>query len=216
MECRSLRLILLMIAIFAVIPVMAYEDEDEFIVWDLVYDALADSTIFSYHPAEELILGVSVVNPEVMYRFVTQHNPDFPFEIAHAYYLQGFKYGIRADVAFCQAIIETGWFKFADGTAVSIDQHNYCGLGVTTRGVKGHSFESVEAGVDAHLQHLYAYACNSPLPEDVQLVDPRFGLVSRGVAPTWMSLSGRWAANNRYGLQIHEMYKQLLEMNSKF
>ncbi len=77
--------------------------------------------------ASNSILGEAMVLPEDMCEFVRQHNPDFSMEIAEAYYEIGSRYGIRGDVALCQAIIETGWFKFRDGTAVTPDQYNFCG-----------------------------------------------------------------------------------------
>ena len=145
-----------------------------------------------------------------------RNNKTFPVEIADAYIRVGRRYGIRGDIALCQAIIETGWFRFADGTAVTPDQHNYCGMGVTSRGMKGCAFETVEHGATAHIQHLVAYATRSPLPEGEQLLDPRFRLVTRGVAPNWTDLSNRWAMNPNYGNQIIQLFNQLLNYaNSK-
>ena len=66
-------------------------------------------------------------------------------------------------MAIAQSIIETGWFKYA-GSAVTADQHNYCGLGVTNNGTKGAAFKSIEEGVTAQLQHLYAYGCKTAIP----------------------------------------------------
>ncbi len=159
--------------------------------------------------ASNSILGEAMVLPEDMCEFVRQHNPDFSMEIAEAYYEIGSRYGIRGDVALCQAIIETGWFKFRDGTAVTPDQYNFCGLGVTRLGVKGNAFSSIQEGVTAQIQHLYAYATRSSLPDGEELVDARFKLVSRGCAPTWEGLSGRWAANKSYGKDILNLYSKM-------
>ena len=159
--------------------------------------------------ASTRILGEPEILPEDMCEFVRQHNPDFSLEIAEAYYEIGSRYGIRGDVALCQAIIETGWFKFCDGTAVTPDQNNFCGLGVTRLGVKGHAFSSIREGVTAQIQHLYAYATRSKLPDGEQLVDARFSLVSRGCAPTWEGLGGRWAARKSYGKDILNLYSMM-------
>ena len=156
------------------------------------------------------ILGESLVSPESMWEFVKTKNIDFPYEIAEAFFIVGERYGIRGDIALCQAILETGWFEFSGGTAVTPDQHNYCGLGVTSLGKKGHSFESIYEGVTAQIQHLYAYACKSSLPEGEQIVDPRFKYVKRGVAPSWESLNLRWAANDKYGQSILALYSRML------
>ena len=157
----------------------------------------------------ESILGEAQIDARTLWLFVRRHNADFPIEIAEAFLSIGRSYGIRGDVALCQAIIETGWFRFADGTAVTPDPHNYCGLGVTGRGQRGASFETIEDGVRAHLQHLYAYASTDPLPSGEPLLDPRFSLVKRGVASSWHDLSNRWAMNPNYGRQILTLYSQL-------
>lgn len=160
------------------------------------------------------IMGEPEIDAATLHRFVTVQNPDFDREIAEAYISVGRRYGIRGDIALCQSILETGWFKFADGTAVRAEQHNYCGLGVVRLGQTGHSFDTVEKGVTAQIQHLFAYACKSPLPEGEELLDPRFKLVNRGVAPTWQELSGRWAANTRYARSIMKLYVQLKRFSS--
>lgn len=156
------------------------------------------------------ITGAPEVAVERMTAFVRLKNPDFDQAIAQAFYDVGHRYGIRGDIALCQSILETGWFRFADGTAVGMEQHNYCGLGVTQRGKKGHSFETIEQGVTAQIQHLYAYATSTPLPEGETLIDPRFKLVERGVAPTWRDLNRRWAMNDRYSQSIMNLFKQLI------
>ncbi|MCM1337904.1 MAG: glucosaminidase domain-containing protein [Candidatus Amulumruptor caecigallinarius] len=155
------------------------------------------------------IVGETFVLPEDMCSFVQRHNPAFTLEIAEAYWDVAELYGIRGDVALCQAIIETGWFKFMDGTAVTPDQFNFCGLGVTAKGMKGNSFNSIIEGVTAQIQHLFAYATVRNIPEGETLVDGRFKLVSRGCAPTWQGLSGRWAASKTYGDDIMRLYRQM-------
>ncbi len=158
---------------------------------------------------KQSIMGESVIDAGALRDFVARHNPEFDIAIAEAYITVGRRYGIRGDIALCQSILETGWFRFADGTCVTPDQHNYCGLGVVKLGSKGHSFDTIEQGVTAQMQHLYAYACSDPLPEGEKLLDPRFKLVSRGVAPTWAELSGRWAANDRYARSFLRLYIEL-------
>lgn len=211
-------------------PAGVSPDEDDFGFWDPDYSTTtivavrADTSarLVSFNEVCLLpdeappavvnpIMGAAVVrDAEQMARFVRRINADFPTEIAEAYLTVGDRYGVRGDVAFCQAIIETGWFRFADGTAVTPEQHNYCGMGVTSRGMRGDSFDSVEQGVMAQMQHLYAYCCKNPLPDGEPIIDPRFRLVCRGVAPNWDDLSNRWAMNPNYGRQIMTLYDQLL------
>jgi N-acetylmuramoyl-L-alanine amidase/flagellum-specific peptidoglycan hydrolase FlgJ len=167
------------------------------------------------HKGHTDIVGKSVVSATNMAQFVKSKNPNAKNidEIARAFEVVGKRYGIRGDIAFCQAIIETGWFKFDGGTAVTPDQYNYCGLGVTSKGMKGASFSSIEDGVSGQIQHLFAYATKSEIPSGERLVDPRFNLVTRGVAPHWEDLSNKWAMNANYGSHILDLYKQLVNFN---
>lgn len=207
--------ILLVLSVLGSHPDAAADDEDSIGPWDVIESpsvqfSQADTALLSAEAAI-MILGEPRVDAETMWRFVNNVNPDFPIEIAQAYIEVGRRYGIRGDIALCQAVIETGWFRFADGTAVRPEQHNYCGLGVEKRGMTGCSFSSIEEGVTAQLQHLYAYAADTPLPEGEKIIDPRFKLVKRGCAQSWHDLSGRWAMNDRYGTQILSLYQRLME-----
>lgn len=167
------------------------------------------------HKGHNDIMGKFVVSAEKMSAFVKSKNPDAQDidEIAKAFIEVGSKYGIRGDIAFAQSIIETGWFKFDGGTAVTPNQHNYCGLGVTSLGVKGHSFDTVEDGVTAQIQHLYAYATKDELPKGEKLIDSRFKYVTRGVAPHWEDLNMRWAMNDNYGQHIISIYNEMKEFD---
>lgn len=167
------------------------------------------AVVASCATARTPIRGKQKVEVEKMYQFVASRNPEFQREVAEAFYEIGERYGIRGDIALCQAIIETGWFRFDNGTAVRPSDHNYCGLGVRRRGDRGCSFNSVEEGVTAMLQHLYAYACDDPLPRGERILDPRFTFVRRGISSTWEGLSGRWAMNSRYADNILNLYRSM-------
>lgn len=148
-----------------------------------------------------------------LYYFIREKNSTFEREIAEEFLSVGQTYGVRGDIAICQSILETGWFKFNDGTAVTPDQHNYCGLGVTYTGSKGNSFATIHLGVTAQIQHLYAYATTAALPAGETLVDPRFNYVNRGCAPTWESLGGKWSSASNYGTKILQLYNQMCAYN---
>lgn len=154
------------------------------------------------------IEGKSELKASELSEYIVKRNPDFDPRIAEAYIKLGKKYGVRGDIALCQAILETGWFRY-EGSAVRPEDHNYCGLGVVKNGQRGGSFDSVEDGVRAHIQHLYAYCCKKELPRRERVVDPRFGMVKRGCAPTWEALSGRWAKNEKYGKRILDIYAKI-------
>ena len=156
---------------------------------------------------------------------ILSNNSAFDVEIAKAFFKLAPKYGIDPMMAIAQSILETGWFKYA-GSAVTADQHNYCGLGVTSTGVKGGTFATIEDGVTAQLQHLFAYGCKDTLPSGDKVLDPRFSLVTRGIATYWQQLAGRWAcpgydkakyetpqkameAGNTYGQKILTLFKSI-------
>lgn len=155
------------------------------------------------------IMGTPTADVERMYSYVVKHNPEFRREVAEAFINIGERYGVRGDIALCQAIIETGWFRFDNGTAVTPDAHNYCGLGVQARGETGCSFSSVEEGVTAMIQHLYAYASTEAMPKGETVIDPRFNYVKRGCAPQWEDLAGKWAMNPAYAENILRIFESM-------
>lgn len=154
------------------------------------------------------IRGESELTADVLIGYIQRRNPDFDPAIAEAYINLAPRYGIRGDIAICQAIVETGWFRY-EGSAVRPEHHNYCGLGVVANGVEGEGFATVDEGVRAHLQHLFAYCSTRKLPRREKMVDPRFKMVARGCATSWEDLSGRWATNESYGALILRVYDQV-------
>ena len=118
-----------------------------------------------------------------MKAYVMAKNPDVPqsvLDMIPFYLSEGQTEGVRGDVAFAQSCLETGNFAFA-GSAVTLDQNNFCGLGVTAKGKKGCSFETAKLGIRAQIQHLKAYASSQDLNQPC--VDSRFDLVQRESAP---------------------------------
>ena len=120
---------------------------------------------------------------------------------------------IKVEVAFCQAMKETGWLQF--GGDVTINQFNFAGLGATGGGASGVTFKDVRTGIRAHIQHLKAYANDEPLNN--KLVDPRFGYVERGCASyvEWLGQKENpegkgWATAKGYGQSIVSMIEKLL------
>ena len=116
---------------------------------------------------------------------------------------EGAAQGVRGDIAFCQAVKETGYFQY--GGSVKPEQNNFAGIGATSPVVGGASFPDARTGVRAQIQHLFAYAGTGATHYAV--VDPRFDLVKRGVAPRWVDLNGRWAVPGvGYGESILSLY----------
>lgn len=155
-----------------------------------------------------------------------------PFPDVIDLYLEiGEEYGIRGDLAYAQALKETGYFQF--GNEVQPYQNNYCGLWATgsvltgnevkaladrkiiydtekakfETGLHGLTFSKPEYGVEAHIQHLYAYTTKGDLPPGKKLINPRFHYVNRGIATYWQDLDGRWAVPGvGYGDSIIDGY----------
>ena len=162
------------------------------------------------------IIGTPLASQEqcVDYLLSVNPNPEIsvtPRELVSYYYEEGARDGIRPDVAFAQALKETGFFRY--GGTVTPDQNNYCGLGTTSATVKGAYFATSQIGVRAHIQHLLAYA--STRRPVAPVVDPRYTLV-RNVYGTstlghWEDLNGRWAVpGDSYGQSILSMFRAIL------
>lgn len=179
------------------------------------------------------IMGEAVATADQLRQLLRQNNPNAP-DLVDLYLGIGKEYGVRGDIAFCQAAKETGWWRY--GGLVDPGQNNYCGLGATGRAATGEEslngadpslvwyeagkhgafFVTPAAGVEAHIQHLYAYATDAPLPPGKKLVDPRYTLVKRGIAKTWSDLNGKWAVpGNGYGESIlNDYYRKALIIGS--
>ncbi len=130
-------------------------------------------------------------------------------EIVDIYYNISPMYGIKADLAFLQCIYETNWLRFTG--IVKPGQNNFAGIGAGSNS-SSLSFPTVEAGVEAHIQHLFAYATTMSIPAGRILYDKRFHLVERGSAPNWEDLNGKWAVPGiGYGEKIVELQKMVSE-----
>lgn len=139
---------------------------------------------------ETSIMGASIAAAEQLNALLLSKNPQATdcLHLAEIFLEEGEKEGVRGDGAFCQSLIETGYFRF--GGDVHPDQHNYAGLGATG-GVPGLSFPDDRTGIRAQIQHLKAYASTVSLTQEC--VDPRYKYVTKGCAPTFEQLSGKWA-----------------------
>ena len=118
--------------------------------------------------------------------------------------------GIRAEVAFAQAMKETGFLRFSG--RVPITAYNFAGMGAIDSDTSAYAtYSSVREGVRAQVQHLKAYANSAALNNPC--VDGRFGLVTRNTAPyvEWLGISENpygkgWASAYRYGYSLRDDY----------
>lgn len=141
-------------------------------------------------------------------------------ELARLFIDEGAKEGIRGDIAFAQACVETGYFKY--GGQVLWYQNNYCGLGALDGNATGKNaeFKTPQIGVRAQIQHLKAYANREPLKQEC--VDPRFKYVTRGIAEyvEWLGIQENplkkgWASGSGYGTKILQVLSGILNYPDK-
>lgn len=175
------------------------------------------------------IMGSPKTTVEQMVRYFKNSKKEYPgielgiggaptIDIFCTYYmLEAQKEGVRPEVAFAQAMNETGFLKF--GGIIEIGQFNFAGIGATD--TDGHVnkawFPDVVTGIRAQIQHLKAYGSTEPLVGE--LCDPRFNLVKRGVAPYVEYLGIKenpkgagWATSQYYGItMVNEYLNKLLK-----
>jgi len=153
--------------------------------------------------AKTPIMGKAECAADRLNAYAKRYNANAP-EYGAVFIEEGNIEGVRGDIAFCQSCLETGFFKF--GGDVSASQNNFCGLGAVGGGAKGASFPTAREGIRAQVQHLKAYASKDALKNPC--IDPRFSLVTRGVAQNWEDLNGRWAVPGAgYGENIVALWK---------
>ena len=183
-----------------------------------------------------LIEGTTSVSVKQMTDYFKQSKYSYPTDImkkggastleefCQIYYEEAEKEGIKAEVAFAQAMKETGWLKF--GGSVKPEQFNFAGLGSTAPGVTGADFsgygeEGVRMGIRAQIQHLKAYASSTITESTLKYdcVDERFKYVKKGSAKyvEWLGQKENpdgygWATAPEYGLDILKMIQTLKTM----
>ena len=137
------------------------------------------------------------------------------------------KNGIKIEILYSQALLETGYFNF--GGVLNASYHNTCGLKITKGGgdknANAHMrFKTWEDGIQAHADHLALYAgapkfpkyspnCASHLNEKYKAngttQDPRHFTYLYGCCKTVEGLSGTWATNKKYAEDLKKIIKQI-------
>lgn len=155
------------------------------------------------------IVGPSTLTADQLTTWFVTHNGGSAdigqiAELARLFIEEGTAIGVRGDVAFVQAVLETGGFRFTGS-------HNYAGIGHCDSCPKGFAFESARQGVRAQVQLLRAYADRDVTPEllpggTVPGVDVA-NLGVKGCCVTWWGLTGVWATALHYGGSILKLYE---------
>lgn len=138
--------------------------------------------------------------------------------LANTYIQEGSDEGVRGDVAFAQAVVETGGFQ-------SAPSNNYAGMGWCDGCSSGTNFPTPGDGVRAQIQHLLNYADSSsrasklhhpPSPfwygSDPGTAAANFdNFFAKGWAPTWNMMGhGNWATDPGYSGKVLRIYNEML------
>ena len=129
-----------------------------------------------------------------------------------AWYLEaGRAEGVRGDVAFAQAVLETGGFGSPDAVNLS----NFAGIGHCDTCAAGWAFPSPHGGVVGHVQLLRIFAAKAPAPAGapapvLPVLTPAQQFEA-GCCASVESLTGVWATDPTYGSQILSIYQSMLD-----
>jgi hypothetical protein len=126
-------------------------------------------------------------------------------ELTQIFMEEGQAYGVRADVAFAQTIVETAWLRFPDYGQVHWTDNNFAGIGAYDGGARGFRYPDARTGVRAQMQLLRQYADPAPLPDAITKTH------KRGAAPSWRDMgNGNWATSTTYAEKVVAVYLRLL------
>lgn len=116
------------------------------------------------------------------------------------YVSEGETEGVRGDLAFAQAIHETGYFNNSD-TAIN----NFAGIAHYDGAGSGSGFADPIIGVRAQIQLLKKYALGNDAPLANADVAPNAG----ASATTWGALAGTWASDPSYWTSLSSVYESM-------
>jgi hypothetical protein len=153
------------------------------------------------------ILGTSELTATQIAAYLTNPSNHLPAwratvdqqTMAECFINEGADEGVRGDIAFCQSILETGWFSFP-GYSDPPD-NNFAGIGAFTGSTVYMTQPTAGLGIRAQIQHLANYAGRMFVDLAHPLV-PRPGYTTqsnydsfkyKGAAPNWVDLNGKWA-----------------------
>jgi hypothetical protein len=131
--------------------------------------------------------------------------------LARLYIEEGRAEGVAGDVAFVQAVLETGSFRWPSYGQVAPTHNNFAGIGACDGGTCTVArFKDARTGVRAQIHHLRAYADPAVTRANLAnpLESPRFDLVTpKGRAPQWEQYGcGNWATDPAYAPKILDLY----------
>jgi hypothetical protein len=143
-------------------------------------------------------------------------------ELTEIYVSEGTAENVRGDLAFAQAVLETGSFGGAT-------DNNYAGIGACDSCTSQYLFPTPRDGVRAQIQHLKNYA--DPTSRAAQLTNPPDATLygsnptlaalnfdsffAKGRAPVWNIMgAGNWATDPLYAGKVLSIYKRMLDFKA--
>ncbi|MDE0802583.1 MAG: glucosaminidase domain-containing protein [Acidimicrobiales bacterium] len=190
-----------------------------------VYLGLRRSLDESIRQAEEARrqVGPSILGPTVLSEddlvawYRTYYRADPPVgsigSIIEAYVRIGAEEGVAGDIAFAQAVLETGGFRSGHAR-----KWNFAGIGAydSCAPVCSFAFPNLDEGVRAHIHLLRAYAdpalttAQLAAPPNRQVAPERVGV--RGCCQRWTQLTGVWASDPNYDRKVLGIYRLMVEI----
>ena len=165
------------------------------------------------------IMGPSMMNAAQLTAWynskrITGATPTVPVAVLAQYYIEeGQAEGVAGDLAFTQAMLETGWLRFSQRMPGTFN--NFAGIGAVDGGTSASSFPDARTGVRAHVQYLKAYATRNVTRASFvnPIASPRLAAVMTwvsGRATLWTQMgNGNWATDPGYSAKIDSLYRSL-------
>lgn len=122
-------------------------------------------------------------------------------DVIALYLSEGDAEGVRGDLAFAQAVLETSSFSNS-GTAMN----NFAGIAHYDNARSGTAFPNALTGVRAHIQLLKKFAAGNGVATARPDVSPNAGARST----TWGGLTGVWASSPSYWPSINAVYQSMV------
>lgn len=179
---------------------------------DRAHDGLYAASRHSSAAISPTVMGASVLTPEEIAGWF-QSQPQAQWvgtvdllTMATLFIEEATAEGVRGDIAWAQAMVETGAFS-----SRLAGLNNFAGIGACDSCADGWHFESAQQGVRVQMQLLHAYAEPATLGFGNALIVTRFNdLGVKGCCRTWSELTGIWATDPNYGLKIMQIYDSML------
>jgi len=181
------------------------------------------NTIGALRARGEPVLGPTVLSGAQMAAWIRAKGYTTRIEtsiedLANIFVEEGRAEGVRGDLAFAQAVVETAGFNASPS-------NNYAGMGWCDSCATGRRFPTPRDGVRAQIQHLKNYAditsrtsglANPPSPywygSDPSTAARNFDtFFAKGWAPTWTDMgNGNWATAKHYSAAVLKVYADLV------